>query len=143
MPSVNWLAILLAVVVSMILGSLWYGPFFGKAWMKGMGWDPNNKEAMDKMKKSMGGSYFQMLVLSFVMFYVFDVVLGAFRVAMPGAGRVMLGLTGGFFTWLGYIVPVKYGDKLWGGKKLGYLCIDLGYYLVLLLIAGVILTHWM
>jgi hypothetical protein len=30
----NWIAILLAAVSTMVVGSLWYGPLFGKAWIK-------------------------------------------------------------------------------------------------------------
>lgn len=31
---VNWIAILLAAISSMIVGSLWYGPLFGKLWIR-------------------------------------------------------------------------------------------------------------
>jgi len=31
---VNWIAILLATISTMIVGSIWYGPLFGKVWMK-------------------------------------------------------------------------------------------------------------
>ncbi len=29
----NWWAILVATVVAFVLGGLWYGPIFGKAWL--------------------------------------------------------------------------------------------------------------
>jgi hypothetical protein len=32
--SVNFLAILAAAVANLLLGFLWYGPLFGKPWMK-------------------------------------------------------------------------------------------------------------
>ncbi|MDB5167479.1 MAG: hypothetical protein JWN26_624 [Candidatus Saccharibacteria bacterium] len=31
---VNWIAILLAAISTMIVGSIWYGPAFGKLWAK-------------------------------------------------------------------------------------------------------------
>ncbi len=34
MVEVNWLAVLIATVASMVVGSIWYGPAFGKVWMK-------------------------------------------------------------------------------------------------------------
>lgn len=37
------LAVVLAAVVSMIVGWLWYGPLFGKQWMALMGWKPLGK----------------------------------------------------------------------------------------------------
>lgn len=32
--SINWIAVLLAALSSMIVGSIWYGPAFGKMWIK-------------------------------------------------------------------------------------------------------------
>jgi hypothetical protein len=29
---VNWLAVLVAAVVTFVLGGVWYGPLFGKVW---------------------------------------------------------------------------------------------------------------
>ena len=34
MVELNWLAIFLAAVSTMIVGSIWYGPLFGKKWEK-------------------------------------------------------------------------------------------------------------
>jgi large-conductance mechanosensitive channel len=34
MVELNWIAIILAAVSTMIVGSIWYGPLFGKAWTK-------------------------------------------------------------------------------------------------------------
>ena len=142
MPQVNYLAVLVCAIVSMVIGALWYGPFFGKVWTAGMGWDPKNKEEMEKMKKSAAGSYAQMFVLALITAYVLANVEWAFHAAMPSFQGILLGLQTGFYTWLGYFLPVKYGDKLWGGKKFKYVSVDLGYYLVNLLIVGSILAIW-
>lgn len=32
--TINWIAVLLAALSSMIVGSIWYGPAFGKQWIK-------------------------------------------------------------------------------------------------------------
>lgn len=37
--SINYLAVLIAAVASMIIGFLGYGPLFGKAWMRLMNFD--------------------------------------------------------------------------------------------------------
>ncbi len=34
---VNYLAIIVGAVFSMILGAIWYGPIFGKKWMEIIG----------------------------------------------------------------------------------------------------------
>lgn len=34
MVDVNWIAIILATISAMIVGTIWYGPLFGKMWMQ-------------------------------------------------------------------------------------------------------------
>lgn len=38
---VNWIAIILAAISTMIVGSLWYGPLFGKIWARLAGTTPD------------------------------------------------------------------------------------------------------
>ncbi len=52
---VNLVAVLVCGVMTMVVGFLWYSPaLFAKPWVKEMGYDMNDKAAMDKMKKSAG-----------------------------------------------------------------------------------------
>jgi hypothetical protein len=37
MLQLNWLAIILSGITPMLIGAIWYGPLFGKAWMKEAG----------------------------------------------------------------------------------------------------------
>ncbi|MDG2089911.1 MAG: DUF1761 domain-containing protein [Gammaproteobacteria bacterium] len=32
--NINWISVILAAVSSFVVGGIWYGPIFGKAWMK-------------------------------------------------------------------------------------------------------------
>jgi hypothetical protein len=143
MPEINYLAVLVAAIAAMVVGFLWYGPFFSKPWMKGMGWDPNDRAHMDKMKKGAGPAYVQNFIGALIMAYVLAVVLVALENAIPEMTGISHGIQGGFWMWLGFVLPVKYGDKLWGGKQFKYVAIDLGYYLVNLIIMGIILAVWM
>lgn len=142
MPDINYLAVIGCGIVSMVIGSIWYGPLFGKLWAKGMGWDPKDKAQMDKMKKMAAPAYFQQFIGALLMAFVFAHVLWAFGVASPETKNVGGALQGALWMWLGFILPVKYGDKLWGGKKFSFVAIDLGYYLVLTAVFGIILTLW-
>jgi hypothetical protein len=36
-PTINWLAVFAAAVSAFVIGGLWYGPLFGRAWMKANG----------------------------------------------------------------------------------------------------------
>ena len=46
---VNWLAVLVGVVVSNGLGFLWYGPLFGKTWLRMIGKTQDEIEASSGM----------------------------------------------------------------------------------------------
>ncbi len=126
----------------MVVGGIWYGPLFGKKWMEGMGWDPNNAELMAQKKKAAMPAYAQQFIGVLLQAYVLANILWAYSIAMPGQSAMSAGLQAGFFIWLGFVLPVKYSDKLWSGKKFKYVAIDLAYYLVNLLIMGVILASW-
>src|SRR5258706_15298975 len=58
MHNLNWLAILVAGISTVGVGFLWYSPLlFAKAWMREMGYDPNDKARMEEMKKTAGPAY--------------------------------------------------------------------------------------
>ena len=138
--AINYLAVLVAAICAIVLGTVWYGPLFGKKWAKLMGITiPTN---MTKEQKSaMYQSYAFMSVGSLVMAFVM-----AHSVTFAMAYTKTYGLTGGlmagFWNWLGFILPVTMGDQLWGNKSWKLLPITSGYYLVSLLLKGSILALW-
>jgi hypothetical protein len=134
---VNIWAVLVAGVASMVTGFLWYGPLFGKAWAREMGWGSLSPEQKDEMGKEAGKNYPQQLVGAIIMAYVFAHVLLAFE-----SDSVGMALQGAFWTWLGFIAPVKYGDVLWNKKSYKLFFIDSLYYLLNLAVFAVILTLW-
>ena len=42
----TWIGILAAAVAGFVIGGLWYGPLFGKAWMAARGISPDDKDGM-------------------------------------------------------------------------------------------------
>lgn len=138
-PDINYLAVIAATVSSIVLGFAWYGPLFGKPWMKLMGFTP---ESMEKAKaKNMNGTYAIMMASSFVMAYVLAHVT-IFAMSYTQTYGIMGGLMSGFWNWLGFVAPVMMGAQLWEGKPWKLFWIQAGYYLVSLLIQGVILATW-
>jgi hypothetical protein len=142
MVPVNYLAVFASMVVMMVLGSLWYGPLFGKPWIALMGIDPqkaSNMQAqgMGAMWKSYALMALGALAMSFVLAHLI-----IFANAYLGTSGVSGGLQGGFWSWLGFVVPVSLGTVLWEGKSWKLWCINAGYYLVGLLLIGVLLAVW-
>ncbi len=148
MPEINYWAILVAALSSMVIGSLWYGPLFGKIWMEGMGWPVNDKAAMDKMmadgKKQMPLLYGTQFILSLIMAFCLAHILWRNGMEYREEFPVSLGqgIVAGAFLWLGFIMPVQYGTSLWSGKKFKYVAVELGYWLVLLMVMGGVLSVW-
>src|SRR3989344_385569 len=70
---VNNVAVLVAAVVSMILGAIWHGPLFGKTWMKAAG---VTKADIEKDKKEMPMMYAITFVGTLVTAYVLAVFIG-------------------------------------------------------------------
>lgn len=142
MPDINLLAVLVAAIASMVIGSIWFGPLFGKTFMEGVGMNQWSAEKKEAMKKKMAWTYLQQFILSLLMAYVFAHVVWGMNVALGRQPDIMSGLSTGLWMWLGFALPIRYGDSLWNGKEFKYTAIDLGYWLVLLLVFGVILSVW-
>ena len=75
MYSINWVALITAAVASMAVGFIWYGPLFGKTWMKLSGL----KEMGDKSQ--MPKTCTIMFVASLVTAYVLSVLGASFEIA--------------------------------------------------------------
>ena len=129
---VNYLAILVAGIASMVLGFLWYGPLFGKAWMQMMGF--TMKDMKKKQKEGMTRTYLIAFVGTLVMAYVLSVFVE--NMGIEG------GLTTAFWLWLGFIATVSLGNVLWGGKPFKLWILNNAYNLVNLAVLVLILTTW-
>lgn len=132
--SVNIWAVLISSLVLMVLGFLWYGPVFGKTWMKLSGISQKDiEEAKSQMSKTYALSTLGALVISFVLAY-FVQFLEA-RSAVSGA---MIG----FWIWLGFVATTMLNSVLYEGKPMMLYALNTGYYLVALPIMGAILAVW-
>jgi hypothetical protein len=60
---VNWLAVFVAPLLGFVIGGLWYGPLFGKAWMRASGVTEEQTRAGNPAIK-FGGVYLLNLVAS-------------------------------------------------------------------------------
>lgn len=136
---VNYIAILIAAVASMVIGFVWYGPLFGQMWIKGMGW---SKADMKKAQaKGMMTQYSLMFVGSLVMAYVLAHAL-IFAATYTKTSGISAGLMVGLWNWLGFVAPVTLTSVLWEGKSWKMWLLNNGYYLVTLCAMGAILAFW-
>jgi len=138
MHSLNWLAILVAAVVTMILGFLWYSPLlFAKAWTREMGYDLNDKAKMDEMRKSAGPAYAGSFVASLISAFTLALILHGMR-----AESLHFGIMASFHIWLGFVATVQFTGALFAKQSMKLFAINTGYQLVCFLAMGAILVLW-
>ncbi len=139
MVPVNYVAILVAAMLSMALGYAWYGPLFGKPWMKLVGMSKESMKGIkpNEMTKLYGIQFVGSLLMAFVLSHAL-----VFASAYLGTNGVSAGIQTGFWNWLGFVAPVTVGSVLWEGKSWKLWCLNNSYYLVSLLAMGVLLSLW-
>jgi Protein of unknown function (DUF1761) len=119
MASANLLAILVAAAAGFMVGGLWYGPLFGKAWMNEHGFTDESMKNANMLK--IYGLTFAFSVLS-------AVVLGHILASSSGSARGTMMISIG--VALGFIVPAIGTNYLFSRKSGKLFAIDAGYWIV-------------
>jgi len=131
--SINLLAVLLAAVLNMVLGALWYSPvLFAKPWIASIG------KTEDEIKKSSPGFIYAIntignLVLAYVLAHFID---------YAQATTVVQGAQAGFWVWLGFLVPVLLTVYMFEMRSIKLYFIFISYQLIALVLEGIILAIW-
>ena len=139
MISINYWAVVVSAVASMVIGFLWYGPIFGKLWIRLMAFTP---EAMEAAKaKGMTKEYLLTMLGSIAMSCVL-----AHSLIFAGSYLNIAGLSAAFhvafWSWLGFIAPVTLSNVLWEGKSWKLWILGNSHYFVSLLVMSSILALW-
>lgn len=132
---INYLAIMLCGLVAMVIGVIWYGPVFGKTWMKLVGLTGKRT-----MKNDMVKTYAAMFVAALVMAYVLAHFIWY---AAPGSATVWIGVKTAIWAWLGLIAVSNLSRLLFVPTKNPVMLyiIDSGYYLITLVAMGYIIAY--
>lgn len=134
---VNYLAILIAAIISFLIGGLWYSPvLFGRRWSKEAG------KSEDELKK---GSQPIIYVLTFIAwcisFYVLAVMI-SYAVAVFSEPAFLYGMLAAFLCWFGFVAALSLIHNLFAQRSIILWLIDSGYILAAMLISGSIIAEW-
>lgn len=138
MPSVdiNWLALVAAVAVNMVVGFVWYSPaFFAKEWAKLTG------RKMDEMGDGTKG-YVITTVGAFLQAFILLHFVTYAAYFYPTYSAVSVGLMTGIWAWLGFVLVPQAVNTIFANTRKKLLAINTGYFLAVLLINGVLLSVW-
>jgi hypothetical protein len=134
--SINVLAVLVATLSTFLVGWLWYGPLFGKAWMNAVGLSEEQIQ-QGNMAKIFGFAFFFELIMAFN--------LAVFLTGSPEAAEMMNAQMGAFYGFLagfGWVFFALAVNSLYEQKSWKYIFINGGYWTVTFTIMGLILGAW-
>jgi hypothetical protein len=132
--NLNYITIIVATIIGTAVGALWYTPYtFGPLWLKTKVWTDEHMKA-----KKHGKSMVRVHTLQF---------FGTLAIAVVLAGLfnslIVTGITGilftGFCVWIGFSVPTKLVDYLFGGDSLAFFLISIGHELATILAMSVVI----
>lgn len=139
MDSLNWLAIAVVTVGSWMFGALWFGPIWGKIWMKIHHGEKKMSDA--EMKEAMKGMW-KLLVSEFAATALMMIGLACIIIAIPEYS----GVRNAFMIWLAFVMPAGLSVVLWGNDQKKWMCTKIALIasnrLISLLMAGYILSMW-
>ncbi|WP_282071111.1 DUF1761 domain-containing protein [Polaribacter atrinae] len=155
---------LLAALVPLFIGFVWYGPLFGNIWMKEMGFT----------KESLAGKN---MILTFILCYIFSFFIafllqslvihqgGVFSTMLESGSMELQGETLAYFedfmtkygnnyrtfkhgvlhgvlTGVFFVLPILSIIAMFERKSVKYVAINAGYWMVTLAIMGGIICEW-
>ncbi len=130
---INYLAVVVAAVVYMIIGALWYSPIlFGKAWMAGIG----------KTKEQVAAGFSPINYL-WAILSAFFVSYGVARImywtnAYSIADAIQISL----LTGVAFIAASMWVTDRFEARPAGLTLINIMYHLVAIVVAGIIIGVW-
>ncbi len=128
LSSINILAVIVAAVVHMGVGLIWYQPkVFGDAWA-----------VLARADLKPSGRWMPVGAVGHLLFALVLAII----IRLAGAATVVDGLFIGILVWLGFIVPLEIGELIWEKIPFNLFLIRVGNHLIGFGLAGIILAVW-
>ncbi|WP_417457166.1 DUF1761 domain-containing protein [Kordiimonas sp.] len=136
LSDINWLAVLLGGVVYMAVGSIWYGPIAGKAWMAEMGMTEEElKQASNNPAKAMFLSFIASLFMSFGLAVVLSMS------GMVGGGW-LAGMKVGLMLSVLIVGGGTFANYAFESKSLRHFLIHMGNITLSMMAIGAMMGAW-
>ena len=130
---VNYPAVVIAAVLNMVVGAIWYSPaVFGATWMALTG-----KASGDMKSGSMGRSYGLMFLAALVLAFAVAKFVGYMQ-----ATTLIGGARAGIWIWIGFVLTTTAGFYIFEGRPAKLYWLNNGFHLVSLVIMGALLAVW-
>lgn len=135
-PEINYWAVIIATLSTMVVGSLWYTPkMFGERWMKLAKVDPHREGA------SAVWPIITTVIVSFVSAWV---LAGAVAISWHfyGGGFLTAALGTGIILWAGFTAARFITHDAFEGRPTGLTVMNIGHELVTVVVMALIIGLW-
>lgn len=133
--SINWLAVVLGVLASMVIGSVWFSPkTFFPIWWKAIG--KADKDDPSSSSLGMGFTWGLIVFCSFVQAVFMNLMVNAMG-SISGGASLASGALAGFLFWLGFVAPSSLTNKLFADRLQAWV-LEAGNHLVTFVVMGAI-----
>jgi hypothetical protein len=132
---INFIAVLVAGLVSFFLGAIWYMPLFGTLWVRLHGL--TDEQVKQRQARMNPGVFFGGMIVS----YLFVAFAMAFLLLPLNATRWYDGIIIACVIWL-IVAACALTAQLASDRHYGIYAIDVGFYFVFLNFMGVLLVMW-
>ena len=135
-PEINYIAVILATLSSMIIGSIWYTPrVFGNYWMKAADITPsgNSRDAIRPIAVTLVVSFVTAWVLAGAAFISWDFYGGSFFVNS---------LLTAIILWAGFTAARFITHDAFDGRPAGLTVLNVAHEFVTIVIMSIIIGVW-
>lgn len=135
---IHYISILACGVLAMVLGALWYGPIFGKMWMKVIGATEVDPERRKELQRKMMPLYGVQFLLVLLQVYILAHFVKGWATAT--------GVETSLWIFFGFVMPTIAAASMWNNDSANIawarFLIQGGYQLALFICFGLILGLW-
>ena len=135
MHDVNLYAVLVAGIVPLAIGALWYGPIFGKRWLAMMEMTAEEVQEGFNPVKTHGVGLLLALLTAFVIAQLIADI-------GPDGGSAMIGVHVGLMALIAFVIPAAHQSVTFEKRKAGLAWLNVAYNGVALIGQGVVIALW-
>ena len=133
-PNINWLAVLVAAILRLAVGTIWFSPIaFVKPWKQLTGVTP------ESMQRGLVRAVIIDFVLSLIMAFV---LYHAVMDATAMAPTILSGVAVGFLNWIGFVLATHLPLWAYENRSLKLISIGTGSNLVSIVLMGALFGLW-
>jgi len=133
LENLNYLAIIVATLTNVILGSWWYSPAgLGKKWSKMTGVD-----IMKSPKQETQRAIMAVFASAIVQAFILAVVIKSLGVTNALDGAIV-----GIALWAGFVAATSLGDALYSRRGWGFWWLNASFFLIIMVVNSLIIAVW-